>query len=140
MAEFNFSGLEEITLDMQQVAQLPDEVIDAMLNAKADVTAAAQKSVGRMMGVERTGLTLRSIKKGKIKLKKGQRIIYVTATGSRKRGEKRVRNAEIAFLNEFGTRKIKARPFIRTANEQSADAATAAAMKIYDEWLESHNL
>lgn len=140
MAEFNFSGLEEITLDMQQVAQLPDEVIDAMLNAKADVTAAAQKSVGRMMGVERTGLTLRSIKKGKIKLKKGQRIIYVTATGSRKRGEKRVRNAEIAFLNEFGTRKIKARPFIRTANEQSAEAATAAAMKIYDEWLESHNL
>ena len=140
MAEFNFSGLEEITLDMQQVAQLPDEIIDAMLNAKADVTAAAQKSVGRMMGVERTGLTLRSIKKGKIKLKKGQRIIYVTATGSRKRGEKRVRNAEIAFLNEFGTRKIKARPFIRTANEQSAEAATAAAMNIYDEWLESHNL
>ena len=141
MPEISFRGLDGLILDMQAVAELPDEVQDEMLNAQADIVVAAQKRAGQAMGVEDTGLTLRSIKKGKVKRsKEGYRVLYITPAGSRKRGKKRVRNAEIAFINEYGDRDQKARPFIRTGNESSAAQATEAAMNIYDRWLKSKNL
>ena len=94
-----------------------------------------------MMGVEDTGLTIRAIKKGKVKIKKdGSRVIYIYPSGTRERGEKRIRNAEIAFINEFGKKGQKARPFVRTANEKSAEATTQAAADVYDRFLKSKNL
>ena len=140
MANISFHGLDELMLDMQAVAELPDEVIDEMLNAQADVVVEAQRGQARAMGVEQTGLTVRSIKKGKVKVKKGVRVIHITPTGTRKRGKKRVRNAEIAFVNECGKKNQKARPFIRTANEKSAEATTQAGMAVYDRFMKSKNL
>ena len=142
MAELNCSGLDDFMLSMQQIAELPDEVVDEMLNAQADVVVEAQKRVGHAMGVEApgSGVMLRSIKKGKVKLRKGQRVLYVSPTGSRKRGGTRVRNAEIAFVNEFGKKDQKARPFIRTGNEASAEQTTNAALEVYDRYLKSKNL
>ena len=104
------------------------------------MTVQEQRRQGRAYGVEDTGLTLRSIKKGKVKLHKGQRVLYITPTGTRRRGHKRVRNAEIAFINEYGKKGQKARPFIRVGNERSAAPATQAAMAVYDRWLRSKNL
>ena len=140
MADLSYRGLDELILDMQAVAELPDEVVDEMLNAQADIVVAAQKEQGRAMGVADTGLTLRSIKKGKVKLKKGVRVLYITPTGTRGRGKTRVRNAEIAFVNEYGKRGQKARPFIQLANEKSAQAATQAAAEVYDRFLKSKDL
>lgn len=140
MAEFGVTGLDELMLSMQEIAQIPDDVVDEILNAQADVTVEAQKAAGRQMGVEDTGITLQKLKKGRIKLRKGQRVLYITPTGSRKRGKTRTRNAEIAFINEFGKKGQKARPFIKLGNEKSAEAATAAGFRVYDRWLKSKNL
>ena len=141
MAEFSFSGIDELMLSMQEVAEIPDEVVDEMLNAQADVVVEAQRKQGKAMGVHRTGLTVKSIKKGKVKLRKdGTRCIYVSPMGTRKRGNKRVRNAEIGFVTEYGTRTQKARPFIKTANEKSAAETTAAAAEVHHRWLESKGL
>lgn len=140
MAEIGFSGLDELMLSMEEISQIPDEVQDAMLNAQADVVTAAQKAKARAYGVQDTGLVISSIKKGKPKRKKGVRVIYITPSGTRRRGKQTVRNAEIAFLNEYGTKHQRARPFIRDANEASAEAATAAAMQVYDKYLKSKNL
>lgn len=152
MAEIDFKGLDEVTLSMQQVAELPDDVIDDMLIAGADVVVAAQRAeaekLGKLGGYRNrgqtrdlsTGLTARSIKKGKIKVKNGQRVIYVTPVGTRKRGKTTTRNAEIAFYNEYGTKTIQARGFIRKANEDSAAATTAAQAAVYNKFLESKNL
>ena len=152
MAEISFKGLDEFRLSLEEVANLPDEIIDEMLNAGADVAVEAQRAealkLGKINGYRNdgqrvdysTGTTARSIKKGKIKLKDGQRVIYVSPVGSRKRGKKTVRNAEIAFENEFGTKTIRARNFIRNANEKSAAEYTAAQAKVYDRWLQSKNL
>ena len=139
MAEFGVTGLDELMLSMQEIAQIPDDV-DEILNAQADVTVEAQKAAGRQMGVEDTGITLQKLKKGRVKLRKGQRVLYITPTGSRKRGKTRTRNAEIAFINEFGKKGQKARPFIKLGNEKSAEAATAAGFRVYDRWLKSKNL
>lgn len=140
MAQFKTSGLDELSLSLQEIAQIPEDVVGEMLNAQADVVVEAQKAAAKALGVEETGLTIRSIKKGRVKLKKGRQVLYITPTGSRRRGKKRVRNAEIAFINEFGKRHQKARPFVRTGNETSAGKATEAAMAVYDRWLKSKNL
>lgn len=140
MAEFGVTGLNELMLSMQEIAQIPDDVVDEILNAQADVTVEAQKAAGRQLGVEDTGITLQKLKKGRVKLRKGQRVLYITPTGSRKRGKTRTRNAEIAFINEFGKKGQKARPFIKLGNEKSAEAATAAGFRVYDRWLKSKNL
>lgn len=165
MSGISFDGLDELMLSMQEVAELPESVQDEMLNAQADVVAEAQRAeamklsamlypsthgntrntsaTNHLPGQVRsfsTGETARSIKKGKPKTKNGTRVIYVTPTGSRKRGKQRIRNAEIAFYNEYGTRTINARRFIWMANEKSAEAATEAAFNVYDKYLKSKNL
>ena len=141
MAEFKASGLDELMLSLQEIAEIPEEVQDEMLNAQGDVVAREQQESARRYGIQRTGLTIRSIRKGKVKLDKhGNRVLYVTPVGSRIRGKKKTSNAEIAFLNEDGPRKQKARPFMRDANERSAEAATKAAAEIYYRWQESRGL
>lgn len=140
MAEFHCDGLDGLLADMQALAELPDEVIDEMLNAGADVVTDAQKRKIAAYGILDTGRAMRSVKKGRIKLRKDQRVIYVTPTGSRKRGKTTTRNAEILFVNEYGKRGQKARPAIRDANEESAEATTAAQAAVYDQWLKSKNL
>lgn len=150
MAKVEFKGIDEVELSFKELAALPDELIDKMLNARADVIVEAQRAEARKLGKEyrnkgqakdySTGLTARSIQKGKVKVKNGQRVLYITPVGSRKRGKTVTRNAEIAFLNEFGTKTIQARNFLRKANEQSADAATAAEFEVYSRYLEEKGL
>lgn len=150
MAKVEFKGIDEISLSFKELEELPDEVIDAMLNARADVVVDAQRAEARKLGKEyrnrkqkkdySKGLTARSIQKGKVKIKDGKRVLYITPVGSRRRGKTVTSNAEIAFLNEFGTKTIQARNFLRKANEQSADAAVAAEFEVYSRWLESRGL
>ena len=138
MADFGVSGLDELMLSLQEVAQLPEDIQDEMLNAQADVVLRAQQSAAQ--AIKDTGQTARSLRKGKPKSKKGARSISITFSGSRKRGKTSTRNAEIAFVNEFGKRGVPARNFIRSANERSAAASTQAAAIVYDQYLRSKGL
>lgn len=140
MTQLSCSGLEEFTLSMEEVAAIPEEIVERILSAQADVVVAAQKSKAVAYGVMDSGFTEKSIKKGKPKVKNGVKCLYVTPAGTRKRGKGRARNAEIAFVNEYGTRHQAARPFIRDANEESAEATTRAGYEIYDQWLKSKDL
>lgn len=148
MAQISFKGLDEFILSMQEVAELPDEVIDDILNAGADVAAKAQREEAAFVlsGPYSTGKTALSIKKGKVKLHKdGYRVLYITPTGTRKRGKTKIsktRNAEIAFINEYGSprRNIPARHWMQAANEKCAAETTAAQYAVYDKFLESKNL
>ena len=69
-----------------------------------------------------------------------QTMVYVTPTGTRRRGNTTTRNAEIAYVNEYGTDSIQARGFIRKANEKCADETTTAEFMVYNRFLESKNL
>lgn len=141
MAEFKAVGLDELALSLQEIAEIPEDIQDEMLRAQGNIVAQAQRESAQRYGIQRTGTLIRSIKPGKIKLDKhGSRVLYVTPVGSRVRGGKKTTNAEIAFLNEYGTRKQRARPFMRDANERSAEAATQAAADIYYRWQDSRGL
>ena len=143
MAEFSCNGLDGLMLSLQEIAAIPEEVQDEMLRAGAEVVAQAQREKVKAYGIY-DGSSPRhvadSIKPGKVKLKKGQRIIYVSTTGSRRRGKTVTRNSEILFVNEYGRRGQKARPAVRDANEASAEATTAAQAEVYDKYLRSKDL
>lgn len=134
------SGIDDLSLSFSQIAEIPPDIQDEMLNAQADIGVKAQQEKARSYGVVRSGLTASSIRKTKPKIGKDGRCIFVYPQGSRKRGKTVTRNAEIAFIAEYGRRKQKARPFIRAANEACAEQTTAAAASIYDRWLKSKNL
>lgn len=147
MAEFKAAGLDELALSLQEIAEIPEDIQDEMLQAQSDIVARAQRESAKRYGIydsESNKHMADSIKPGKVKLDKhGTRMLYVTPTGSRTRGKTKTRNATIAFFNEYGadeTRHITARPFIRDANERSAEAATQAAADIYYRWQESRGL
>lgn len=138
MAEFDVSGLDDLMLSLQDVADLPETVQDAMLDAQANVVLQAQQSAAQ--AIADTGQTARSLRKSKPRTLKGVRSISITFAGSRKRGDTTTRNAEIAFVNEYGKKGVPARNFIRKANEQSAAASTQAVASVYDQYLQSKGL
>jgi len=138
--EFSVSGLDELMLSMKEIEEIPEAVVDEMLNAQADVLIPEIQERARAYGVVDSGKTIKSIKKGKPKTKKGLRFIVVKPYGTRIRKSQKISNAEIAFLNEYGTRETPARPFFRDACEISAKTMTKAAFGIYDRWLKSKNL
>ncbi len=146
MATLSVSGLDDLLLSLEEVAALPAEVQDEMLLAAAEIVAGEQKETARDMGVEDTGDMIKSIQAGKIKVKDGVRHLYIYPQGTRVRGSdgkgrpKRIRNAAIAFINEYGTRKQPARPFVRTANEKAAGPAAEVQAGIYDKFLKSKGL
>lgn len=140
MAKLSVDGLDGLMLFLEEIASIPDDVVQAMLDAEAQVVEEAQIAQGMTMGVYDTGQTLRSIRRGRMKrAKDGSRVVYITPQGRNDRGE---RNAAVAFINEYGvpSRKIPPRPFIAVANEKAAGPAVAEAEKIYDEFLRSKNL
>lgn len=144
MAQLNHSGLADLELSLKEIAELPVSVHDEMLSVMAEATAEGQRQKARSYLVKDSGKTIKSIKPGRIKTDRdGRRVVYVTVSGIRKRGKKtirKVRNAEIAFINEYGKKGQKARRFVRDGNEASAEAATNAAKEIYDRHLRSKNL
>lgn len=140
MAELSTSGLEELFSDLESIIELPDEVALEMLIAEAEVVAAAQEAEAKAMGVYDTGITANAITHGKKLIRKdGVKCLYVYQNGTRRDGNKR-RIAEVAYVNEYGKENQQARPFVRTANEKSADAAIDAAAQVYDKYLKSKNL
>lgn len=144
MAKFRATGIDGLALSLEEIAEIPFDVQAEMLDAQADVVVRAQKRKIRQYRIFDTGTTQRAIAKGKVKrTKEGNAVIYVTPKGSRKRGKGKqtvTRNAEILFVNEFGKRGKQARPAVRDANEECAEATTAAAAAVHDRWLRSKNL
>jgi len=148
MASFDFSGIEELMAGLHEISALSDDTGEQVLLAEGGVggkttlrgasVEKAQKQTGLAMGVHRTGVTLDSISHGKLKkTANGGRALYVYPRGVNSKG---IRNAEVAFINEFGKTNQKARPFIKTANETCADEAVDAAAKVYASYLASKKL
>lgn len=137
MARMTTNGIADFGISLEEIREIPDEVLDQMLNAEADVIEKAQKEKGLACGVHRTGVTIGSIKRSKTFKTKDGKTISIIPMGTNADGN---RNAEVAFINEFGKHGQPARPFIRDANEEKADAAVDAAAAVYDKFLSSKGL
>ena len=150
MARFDVYGIADLYSDLAALSFLPERVTADILNAEADVIVEAQRNYMEKMqrGPESTGISAKSVKNGRVQRGRDGPYISIYPHGDRKRGKGKrgkkkiydVRNAEIAFLNEYGARGQAPRPAIRTANEQAAGKATEAGEKVYHAYLDSKNL
>lgn len=144
MARLEFDGLDSLMIDLDSLAHLPDRVVEDMLNAEADVLVPAQRAEisSRWRGKYSEGISAKSVKKSKMKTTKDGRAVHIYPQGTRKRGKKRVRNAEIAFINEYGAPKrgIAPRPAIAAANAKAEQTAVDAGEQVFNAYLDSKNL
>lgn len=137
MATFQTDGLAEFSLSLDEIARIPDAVLDEMIEAQADVIESAQKASAEAFGVKDTGALQSSIGRGEPRRTRNGRSISIYPRGSRTRGQTAAREAEIGFINEFGKKGQSARPFIKAANERHAEEAVSASEKIYRDYIES---
>lgn len=135
MAVFSTSYFDRYALDFEELASIPDDVLDSMIEAEAEIIkeGQAQSAATMLQGPYYKGGIVRSLKIGKVKRSRDGREVFVTFEGTQHGN----RVAEIAFVNEFGKQGQPARPFIREANEKNSDKAVDAAAKIYDQYLKS---
>lgn len=144
MGRLTVNGLDALADDFAALARLPDKVVEDILDAEAEVITAAQREEieKQWRGPHSLGISAKSIKKGKVKKDKDGRSVTVYPQGTRTRRGRSTRNAEIAFINEYGApgRHIAARPAIDTANKKKEGEAVDAGERVYNAYLDSKNL
>ena len=140
MGRLTVNGLDALSDDFAALARLPDSVVEGILEAEADVILPAQRAEieKQWKGPHSLGISSKSVKKGKVKKDRDGRSLTIYPQGTRKRGGRSTRNAEIAFINEYGKTNQPARPAIREANEENADQAVEDAADVLDRWIQKH--
>lgn len=143
MARMEINGIDGLMDNLAELALLPDNMAEDVLNAEADVLVPAQRAEiqARWRGPYSQGISAKAVKKGSVKRSGNGHSISICPKGSRKRGRKRVRNADIAFINEYGApgRGIVPRPAIGTANARTEQRAVEAGERVYHTYLNSKN-
>lgn len=130
MADFNVTGLDDVIKEMTSHQQAAEKAIPEMLNAGAEILVNAQKSEVKAQKLVDTGDMINSIKPDKVKTgKDGNAYIDVYPQGKDRKG---VSNAEKGFVAEYGTSKMPARPWMRTANAKCSEEITTAEKEIWD--------
>ena len=143
MTGFNTAGLDGLRLSLEEVADIPEDVLREMLEAEGAVVKAAQekglqsvpfkKSTGQLAGSISVG---RKVTRGR----DGLLGLSVYPAGTRREGK--TRNAEVGFIQEYGAprRGIEPKQWMRKANEESAEEAIAAAGAVYERYLREKGL
>lgn len=147
MARLSTNGIAELCADLTGLGDSAGKLLEEMLNAEAVIVQEAQRKTAKSMGVyDESGRNIGGhmadsiTMSGRVYKSADGAVQYVYPKGSRRRKNVTSSNAEIAFVNEFGKQGQPPRPFIRTANEASADMAVEAAAQVYDNFLSSKNL
>ena len=139
MATLELTGFDDLEDAFRRISEIPFDVTAEALAAMAAVAADAIRSTGESMGVrdpESDVHILDRIKPRKPKKTTEGGYEMISFTGTRRRGNTTTRNAEIAFVNEYGKKGQPARPFIGTAMNRSADRIQDQAEKVIGDWIE----
>ena len=140
MASFNVSGLEDLEESFLRIGEIPEQIAQKALGQMAELAGSKIKAQGEAMGVRDPRSDVHILDKIKpAKAKKGKDGWYedITFAGSRTRNGIQTRNAEIAFVQEYGRRNQQARPFVGTAMEANADAISDAGWEVVGDWMET---
>lgn len=135
MARLDMSGMDEVIEQMKNMQMLSSEVADEMLLAGAEVMKKSwQKSISRF-GLIDTGDMLKSVGyPRKPKNINDARTIDVYPQGKDRDG---VRNAEKAFVLNYGRSNMDPTGFVDFAEEQAEAERDAAMKRIWDNFIEN---
>ena len=139
MASFSVSGMDELQAAFGRISDIPWDVTEEALNGMAAVAAVKVKEQGESMGIrdpESSVHILDTIKPVKAKKDDSGGHQDITFAGKRTRHGKQTRNAEIAFINEFGKDGQPARPFIGNGMAKNDEAITDPGAKVIGDWIE----
>ncbi len=117
MAKIQFVSGGNTLLELALKADTKD--IEAAVETGAKLLKTYTYNKGRSMGVWRTGQTLGALTVKSPKRGENGWVCYVTYAGTNRKGN---RNAEVAFINEYGKKKQPARAFNRLALENGESA------------------
>lgn len=139
MPRLELTGMDDLLKAFENISQVPDSVVDRALTEMETIAADEIKSSGeryRIRDQESNVHILDNIKINKPKRTENGGYADVTFSGSRTRHGNNTRNAEIAFINEYGKRNQQARPFIGEAMNKKAKEIVQAGADIVTEWME----
>ena len=140
MATLELQGFEDLEDAFRRISEIPFDVTAEALYGMAEVAMDKIRSTGESMGVRDPDSNVHILDKlkkaSKAKKTDSGGYLNISFSGSRRRGKTTTRNAEIAFVNEYGKRGQPARPFIGTAMSRSEDEITAPAEKVIGDWIE----
>lgn len=139
MANLEISGIDELNAALSRMANMPQSVKAEALTAMGNAAAKKIRDTGERMGVrdpESREHILDKIKVKKPSLTTAGGKTEVTFEGTRTRGKTKTRNAEIAFVNEYGRRGQNPRPFVGTALSEGAAEIVKPGADIIGDWQE----
>lgn len=138
MARFDTSGLDELIADMMRHGQHTGPVAEEMVNAAVEEIAAAWKESAEAHGLRDTGAMIDSIGSPEpIQNIGGALARDVYPQGKDAKG---VRNAEKAFIQHYGTSRIRPTYWIDDADEASESAVQERLEAIWDRHLAESGL
>ena len=139
MASLELEGLDDLLKAFDNISEIPEDVQKDALTEMGELSREFIKSEGEALGVRDDESSVHILDKltlKKPKIKKEGSYLDITFAGSRRRGKSSTRNAEIAFINEYGKRNQLARPFIGVAMTKNAEKITDAGAKVIANWME----
>lgn len=117
--------------------EIPVDIQDEMLSAEADVIQPKiHDNADKLLhGKYFTGTTRDSLSRKKPEnWKNGERQIALVFKGVRMDKNSKRRNAEVAFINEYGSRNNPARAFIQKSIDEGEKEAFDSAEGIFRKW------
>ena len=133
MARFEMTGLDRLIRDMQKMGHDTGEVAEAMVNAAAGVIRDEWKASAENHGLIDTGAMINSIRApGPVKNVGG--VLSQTISPQGKDG-KGVRNAEKAFILNYGTTRVPATYWVDEAETAASPKVQQRLEEIWDEFL-----
>ena len=144
MATFETDGLSDLILSLEEIAEMPDSVMEDMLMAGGEIIKQGQKESIQSLGLVDSGRlrdSIQAVPKFQSR-KKRHVLVYPQGTHHVSKNGLETRNAEVGFIHEFGAQGagIEASQWMRAANEKHIDRAVDAEADVYDKFLKSKNL
>ena len=132
MAKFNVEGIETVIKAMNRMGNATGPVADEMLAAAANVVVGAWQTSIQSHGHIDSGAMFRSVRPTAPKTQGDTRMLTVYPQGKDGRG---VRNAEKAFIANFGRRHQKGTGFVQDAERAAEGPAQEAMIAVWDRFI-----
>lgn len=139
MASLEIEGFDELNAALRRIGNIPEKVKATALDKMAEVALEKIRSTGTAMGVRDPDSNvhiLDKLKTSKAKVTDTGGYEDITFSGSRRRGKTTTRNAEIAFVNEYGKTGQPARPFIGQAMTRNEAEIADPGIEVLGDWIE----
>lgn len=151
MARFRTEGLDKLIDDLDRMGQTTGELAERILMAGAEQVKRAWQRAADIHKLRLTGQMRNSIGYSRKPKRvsdalsvdiypQGMSTYTEMKNGRRVPRKKPIRNAEIAFINHYGTSVHQATHWVDTADDLAGPLVEDEAMRLFDEWMGEHNM